>query len=341
MRFRAQGRALGGARAGAARTVTGLRRALALVAIEGIVVGLVALAILLSSDHVDARGVNAALGLFLGWSFIGAGLYAWWRRPDNRFGVLMTAVGFAFFLGSLTAADGSWLFTIGILLSSVYLAVFVHMLLAYPDGRIDSPRVRKVLVAGYALAVLGPVPTLLFADLEQEGCVDCPPSAISLGTNDTLFTVFDVLTSAVAVVLVGYVLYILVQRWQAARQPQRRAMAPVLWSGICLLVVLAGQLTTMAVNGPDALESATALLGLIFFAVTPYGFLFGLLRSRFVQAGQVSELLRRMGDAPDGTTLRELLSRALGDRSLQIVYSPPGSHPWVGTAGRPAPPPAG
>jgi hypothetical protein len=47
--------------------VTGLRRALALVAIEGIVVGLVALAILLSSDHADARGVNAALGLFLGW----------------------------------------------------------------------------------------------------------------------------------------------------------------------------------------------------------------------------------------------------------------------------------
>ena len=54
MRVRAQGRALGGARAGAARPVTGLRRALGLVAIEGIVVGLVALAIVLSSDHVDS-----------------------------------------------------------------------------------------------------------------------------------------------------------------------------------------------------------------------------------------------------------------------------------------------
>src|SRR5918996_4211598 len=149
MRVRAQGRALGGARAGAAGTVSGLRRALALVAVEGIVVGLVAMAIVLSSDHLDARGANAALGLFLGWSFIGAGLFAWWRRPDNRFGVLMTAVGFAFFLGSLTAADAAWLYTVGILVSSVYLAVFVHMLLAYPDGRIDSPRVRKVLAAGY------------------------------------------------------------------------------------------------------------------------------------------------------------------------------------------------
>jgi signal transduction histidine kinase len=320
--------------------VTGLRRALALVAIEGIVVGLVALAIVLSSDHADARGLSAALGLFLGWSFIGAGLFAWWRRPDNRFGVLMTAVGFAFFLGSLTAADGSWLFTIGVLLSSIYLAVFVHMLLAYPDGRIDSPRLRKVLGAGYVLSVVGPLPTLMFADLEEEGCVDCPPSAISFGEHDVLFTVFDVLTSSLAVVLVGYILYVLVQRWQAASQPQRRAMAPVLWSGILLLVVLAGQLTTMAVNGPDALENATGLLGLVFFAVTPYGFLFGLLRSRVVQAGAVSELLRKMGEASDGTTLRALLSKALGDRSLQVVYWLEEPRRWVDAAGHPATLPA-
>ena len=93
----------------------------------------------------------------------------------------MTAVGFAFFLGSLTAADASWLFTIGVLLSNLYLAVFVHMLLAYPDGRIDSPRVRKVLAAGYALSVVGPLPTLMLADLDAAGCDDCPPSAIFVG----------------------------------------------------------------------------------------------------------------------------------------------------------------
>ncbi len=136
--------------------MSGLRRALALVAIEGIVVGIVALAIVLSSDHIGNRGVTASLALFIGWSFIGAGLFAWWRRPDNRFGVLMTAVGFAFFLSVLTASDSSLLFTIGVLFSSLYLAVFVHMLLAYPDGRIDSPQLRKVLAVGYTLSIVGP-----------------------------------------------------------------------------------------------------------------------------------------------------------------------------------------
>ena len=61
--------------------MSGLRRALGLVAIEGVVVGLVALAIVLSSDHIDARAFQGILGLFIGWSWIGAGLIAWWRRP--------------------------------------------------------------------------------------------------------------------------------------------------------------------------------------------------------------------------------------------------------------------
>jgi len=321
--------------------VTGLRRALGLVAIEGIVVGLVALAIVLSSDHVGSRALVAGLGLFIGWSFIGTGLYAWWRRPDNRFGVLVTAVGFAFFLGVPMYADSELLFTFGVLFSSLYLAVFVHMLLAYPDGRVDSPQLRKVLTAGYVLSVAGPAVALLFADAAEFGDdKDMPQSAVYLGTDPVLYDVLDALTSALAVVLVGYILYVLVKRWQSATVAQRRAMSPVLGSGICLLVVLAGQLTTMAVNGPDSIESATSLLGLVFFALTPYGFLFGLLRSRVVQAGAVSELLHKLGDAPDGTGLRELLSNALGDRSLQIVYWLEDSGRWVDAAGLPAELPA-
>ncbi len=319
--------------------MTGLRRALGLVAIEGIVVGFVALAIVLSSDHVENRGVTATLGLFMGWSFIGAGLFAWWRRPDNRFGVLMTAVGFAFFLGVLTAADSSLLFTIGVLFSSLYVAVFVHMLLAYPDGRIDSPQVRKVLAAGYALSIIGPALALMFADPSQlvaEAGEEQPDSAIALGTDPLVYDILDAAISAFAVVIVGYVLYVLIKRWQAATQLQRRAMAPVLWSGICLLVVLAGQMTTMAVNGPEALGTAAGLLGLVFFALTPYGFLFGLLRSRVVQASAVSELLHKLGDGQDDAGLRELLSRALGDRSLQVVYWLEDSGQWVDAAGHPA-----
>jgi signal transduction histidine kinase len=314
--------------------VSSLRRALGLVAVEGLIVGLVALAITLSSDHIDSRVLQAVLGDFVGWSFIGVGLYAWWRRPENRFGALMTAVGFAWFLGSLTGANASWLFTVGVLLSSLYAAVFVHMLLAYPDGRVSSPRLRKVLVAGYTISVVGPAPSMLLADPRMLDC-DCPPSAIQISSSSTLFHVFDISTSAVAVGLVGYVLYVLVDRWQKASQPQRRAMAPVLWSGIALLVLLAGSLTTMAVGGPDFVDNLLSLLGLVAFALTPYGFLFGLLRSRVVRGVAVSELLRRMGERSGGGGLRELLSDALRDRSLQVIYWLEDKQSWVDAQGHP------
>ena len=136
--------------------MSGLRRALGLVAIEGVVVGLVALAIVLSSDHIDARGAvdrrsacsSAGRGSAPGCSPGGGG-------PDNRFGVLMTAVGFAFFLGVLAAADDRVVFTIGVLLSAVYFAVFVHMLVAYPDGRLER---RGSAAARGRLRARGPRP---------------------------------------------------------------------------------------------------------------------------------------------------------------------------------------
>jgi signal transduction histidine kinase len=314
--------------------VSSLRRALVLVAVEGLIVGLVAFAIVLSSDHMDGKVGQGLLAVFIGWSFVGAGLYAWWRRPQNRFGALMTAVGFTWFLGALTSANAAWVFTIGVGLSSLYVAVFVHMLLAYPDGRVSSQQLRRVLAAGYTLSIIGPLAPLLFRDTSQFNC-DCPDSVIQLTDDDTLFHVADITTSALAVALVSYVLYVLVDRWQKATQPQRRSMAPVLWSGIALLVLLAGSLTSEAVGGPDVVDNLTSLLGLVALALTPFGFLFGIARSRVVRAGAVSELLQRMGDAPDRRDLRELLSGALRDRSLQVVYWLDDKQRWVDAAGRP------
>ena len=57
----------------------------------------------------------------------------------------MAAVGFAWFLGALVSADDPWLFTIGVLVANVHAAVFAHMLLAYPDGRLESRGERRVV----------------------------------------------------------------------------------------------------------------------------------------------------------------------------------------------------
>src|ERR1044071_7960695 len=117
--------------------MSGLRRALIGLGVAGFALGLAALALVTSSDHESAPAGPVVLALTMGWAFAAAGIYAWWRRPENRTGPLMTLVGFSWFLGSLTSADAAWVFTLGAVLQSVWVGARVHMLIAYPSGRVE------------------------------------------------------------------------------------------------------------------------------------------------------------------------------------------------------------
>jgi signal transduction histidine kinase len=311
-----------------------LNRALAAIAFAAVIAGVAAAALIASSDHSPSKGAGVAIGLTITWSFIGTGLYAWWRRPANRFGALMTAVGFTFMLGALTSSDDSVVFTIGVMLSSLYFVVFAHMVLAYPDGRLERPWHAKLLAGGYALALIGPLPQLLwgFTDRMEESCPDCPPSALLIEPSDSLRDLFNAITSIIGVAVVGVVLVILIRRWQAATAPQRRAMAPILWSGVAMLVLLGTALGTDAA-GIARLTDVLGWLGLLVFASVPWVFLISLVRSRVARAGAVSELLLALGEAPGTGTLRCRLSEALGDRSLQLVFWLEDKGKWVDSEG--------
>ena len=76
----------------------GLQRALVLLALLGAFLIGIGVLLAASSDHIERRAVAAAIvGALVMASYIGVGLYAWWRRPSNRVGPLMAAVGYAFF----------------------------------------------------------------------------------------------------------------------------------------------------------------------------------------------------------------------------------------------------
>ena len=86
----------------------GLRRALLALFVVGVLFAGFDLALVLTSNHDDQKVVSGILGPLIGVSFIGTGAFAWWRRPLNRFGLLMTCVGFAWFLGGLTSPTTRW-----------------------------------------------------------------------------------------------------------------------------------------------------------------------------------------------------------------------------------------
>ena len=303
------------------------RRALLGLAITGLVSGLALAAIVLSSDHIDDRGFEAGLGLLVGWSFIGTGLFAWWRRPGNPTGALMVAAGFAWFATRVSASDDDLLFTIGIALDALFPAIIGHLLVAFPSGRLQTRAERWVAGAGYFTVTVLQLPALLFEEPGE------PQNLLIVNADPSLSDALDALQFVAALVIVAASVTILVRRGMAGSAAQRRALTPVLWTGgAAFAAFLLSKGVDAATGEPiDVLD----YLSILLVATIPFGFLVGLLRSRLAQGEAVSDLIARVGQAPGEGPLRAALADALGDQSLALAYWLPESERFVDALGHP------
>ena len=311
--------------------MTSLRRALLGIAGVGFAAGLIAIALVLSSDHArDDRALNLALGPLVGWAFIGAGLVAWWRRPDNRFGSLMTLIGFAWFAGSLTVSDAPGLFIAGAIASPLPFAMLLHLLLAFPTGRVDGRASRILVGLGYfdVLVVL-PLGALFADTTDPDVCNSgCPPNPLLVSESsplgDVLMGTYMVLTIAV---LLG-VAIVLFTRWRGAPAAQRRLLGPLYLTGGATIV--ATMLTFVAgETAGDSVALVVSAVSVVLLASVPFAFLWGLLRTRLAQSGAVAEIVGSRGD-----DLRDALASGLGDPSVELAYWLPEREVYVDRDGQ-------
>ena len=93
--------------------------------------------------------VVALLANWLTLSYVLCGLFAWWRRPDCRFGALMVAAGFANFISTLSWTTNDVTFTLGQALDLLPPVLFLHLFLAFPTGRLHSPLERVLVASAY------------------------------------------------------------------------------------------------------------------------------------------------------------------------------------------------
>src|SRR3954469_12343523 len=258
--------------------------ALLALAAAGLAFGLACLALTLDSNHEDDRALVAVVELLVGWSFIGTGLFAWWRRPANRTGPLMTAVGFAWFGQTLSAANSDLLFTIGIALDSLFPGIAVHLVLAFPTGRLEERAERWVVAWGYFVVTVLQVPALLFESDQPDDL----HNLLVVRPDQALSDRLDALQFAAALALAVASGVLIVRRWRAASPPQRRVLAPVVWTGGLALAAF------VIAKGFDAAGSPQHVLELLSEALlttVPFGFLAGLLRSRLAQATAMTDLV--------------------------------------------------
>jgi signal transduction histidine kinase len=315
--------------------VSSLRAALIALFAASVAMAAVMVALVVSSDHENTKELSATLGPFIGLSFCGTGVFAWMRRPHNRFGALMTGVGFAWFISGLTASNDPWVYTLGVYLAPLYLVLVGHMLLAFPSGRLETTPARTLIAIAYLDALFVQIPFFLL-DGDITGDEHAPANAWGVIDNPDSAQVFATVSQLVASALIIWLGALLFQKRKVASPPQRRAMAPVLWTGVVLMATLAVATVNQLFGGESLIVAGPSLAALVAFAALPWAFVTGLLRTRYSRAGAVGDLVERLNaQGVEGESLRDALSDALGDRSLALAFWSRSSERYVDAHGQP------
>jgi signal transduction histidine kinase len=248
--------------------------------LAGIAAALVlnALVILASAGAISPAQI--ALNASVGWLFMGAGALVWHRRPADRLGLLMIATGVAWFVGGV-----------------VHRGPLVHLLLAFPSGRLTTRLARCVVLFAYIDGIVGS---------------------------------FLVLNAATVVLAVG-LLVAAGRGILSSSGAVRRGRVAAAIAGVALAVVLVAW-PVASMLGIDLREAQQlgyeAVLALTVIGITADLMWGGWSRSALT--GLVVEL----GTRAEAGTLRDRLARALGDPSLVVGYLLPDSGAYFDEAGR-------
>ena len=314
----------------------------------GVVATAVAAGIAASSDlptNPTAAAIARALMVAVP---IAVGLYAWHTRPDERFGPILVAAGFGWFLTTLAESSDSLVYSIGRVAGWIVEIGLVWLILSFPSGRLTHRFDRMLVGAAAGVVALLYLPTALLANdypapAPYTSCnSDCPENAFFLfgsepGVVDGFFVpVRDVL----ALLIFLAVTFRIWQRVTTASMLMRRILTVVLYlAGARVLLMVVG----IGARWADADSRVTETLVLIVALALPAiaaGFFVGLFQRRLYASDALQKLAAHVTGRSTPGEIQTALADALQDPSLQIVHGVNGTpRRWIDTEGHSVDPP--
>jgi signal transduction histidine kinase len=296
------------------------------------------------------------LGMLAACSTVAGGLLVWKRLPGNQVGPIMTLAGFNSLCIFLIHSRSDPLYTIGLAVLAGSTGLLMHLLLAYPTGRLTRRERWLVVVAGYAVPGVLWLAHLLVHDPNRPspdnagGAFQRPDNVLMVTSVPALDDLLQVVVGWWYALLLGCLVVVLVRRWRRASPIARRLVAPVLWAGVIWAVHKAWQWLPLAEFKASLYRDRSGyinLLGMIddllgwveILAVVAALVFAAVLRQRLARAG-VADLVLELDDTPAPERLQQALARSLGDPSVQILYRRHDEYGWVDSAGRSAALPA-
>jgi signal transduction histidine kinase len=249
------------------------------------------------------------------WIWLAAGLLAWWRRPENGIGPLIIVGSIAIYLAGMANVPAPAFVVITSIFKTSVLAVAVHILHAFPSGRLRGRVSTATVVLGYVVAVgLDLVLSLL------------PPS----GPGDD--TVLEQVQTSLGLLVMLATAVVLAQRLVVADRRHRRVLLPLFAYGI--ISVLLVPVIPIAVRALALEPAISGLAQLAVLAGLPIAFLLGVLLGGFRRTTAIEAFSAWLAvSGATGPAVGRALADTLGDDSLQVVYWVPDRGAFVDGTG--------
>jgi signal transduction histidine kinase len=309
------------------------------IAALGLAVGAFSLVVARDDPTYWFAGTSTFAGvafLAAGWALIACGLAFWLRRPASRFGPLLAAAGFAWFLleWNNPGIGSALAFTVGLCLHAACPPLVGHAVLAYPGGRLGSRTERGAVALAYVggVIVLGILPALAF-DPRVQGCTECPSNLLAVSDRSELWTdlnrvgLYLGLVSAVFLAALAIVRLVRASTWARA----------VFAVGAAYLGFVAALFSSSLDRGQlsnGSLERRLWLAQAAALAVLAGGVAWNWVRSRRARS-VVARLVVDLAHSPPPGGLRDVLAETVGDPDLVLAYPLDGTSRLVDARGRP------
>jgi signal transduction histidine kinase len=284
----------------------------------------------------EYSAVDVVRDVAVGWSFIGAGLIGWSRRPASMVGPLMIVVGFAWFIGNFGSTGVAVITPIAVALAGIQIQFQYWLTLGYPTGRLTRHPERGFVIFSFGFALLYAALVLVSLGGETYFC-DCTGNPFQIITDPGLGDRIIRFGDYPAIALTTVFLSLLVRRWRRSTPAMRRLLTPVWFAAIVVGLVAIASFVS-AQFGVDPFRAGNVIQGSQI--LVPYAFLWFLLSSRLARAS-VSDLVLDLSRTPmergsaGGISIRDALARTLGDPHLRLAYPVEGGG-FVDDQGHPA-----
>jgi signal transduction histidine kinase len=263
------------------------------------------------------------------------------RQPNGRLWKLIFLVMVMLRIGAIEYIPNSLTWTVARIAEQLGVGAFVHLLLAFPTGRLRDRFDQVVVALAYALGICWALNELLLVgDWFRLGCnPDCVENVLVLWPDAELYNALrNIITAIFALMVLPLVIVGLWRHWHAAAPAARRTLLPLIVGVPLLIAVSIVEILSRELDVDPGIVFFNSASGraihYIAPLILPVGLLLGMIRARWSR-GRVANLVVELGRGVPVGGLRDLLARALGDPSLELAFAAPTGAGYVDAAGQP------